>query len=159
MPNDEAVIEGIRTRKAYGGGATRTAFAVLCAMMEAESREESPARDRLTMEHVMPQKLTPEWPRDLGDAAEEFHGTYRDRLANLTLSGDATNAGLGTRTFSQKSDVYRNSPIGMTRRAAREAAWNEEALVRRAERLATEALTLWPWQAAGQTAAEEAPFK
>ena len=127
VPNDEAVIEGIRTRKAYGGGATRTAFAVLCAMMEAESREESPARDRLTMEHVMPQKLTPEWRRDLGDAAEEFHDTYRDRLANLTLSGDATNAGLGTRTSSQKSDVYRNSPIGMTRRVAREAAWNEEA--------------------------------
>ena len=42
VPNDEAVNEGIRTRKAYGGGATRTAFAVLCAMMEAESREEFP---------------------------------------------------------------------------------------------------------------------
>ncbi|MCY3840989.1 MAG: hypothetical protein OXH09_20475 [Gammaproteobacteria bacterium] len=54
VPHDEAVTEGIRTRKAYGGSATRTSFAVLCAMMEAESREESPARDRLTLEHVMP---------------------------------------------------------------------------------------------------------
>ena len=159
VPNDEAVIEGIRTRKAYGGGAPRTAFAVLCAMMEAEHREEASARSRLTMEHVMPQKLTPEWRRDLGDSAEEVHGTYRDRLANLTLSGDATNAGLGTRTFSQKSEIYCNSPIGMTRRVAREAEWNEEALERRAEQLASEALNLWPWEAAGQTAAEEAPFK
>ena len=144
VPNDEAVNEGIRTRKAYGGGATRTAFAVLCAMMEAEHREEAPARSRLTMEHVMPQKLTPEWRHDLGDSAEEVHGTYRDRLANLTLSGDATNAGLGTRTFSQKSEIYCNSPIGMTRRVAREAEWNEEALERRAEQLASEALNLWP---------------
>ena len=159
VPNDEAVIEGIRTRKAYGGAATRTAFAVLGAMMEAESGEESPARDRLTVEHVMPQKLTREWRRDLGDAADEVHATYRDRLANLTLSGDVTNAGLGTRTFSQKSDVYCSSPIGMTRRVACEAAWNEEALERRAEKLATEALKLWPWQAAGQTAVEEAIFK
>ena len=159
VPNDEAVSEGIRARKAYGGGATRTAFAVLCAMMEAEHREEAPARNRLTMEHVMPQKLTPEWRRALGDSAEEVHGTYRDRLANLTLSGDATNAGLGTKTFAQKAETYRNSPIGMTRRVASEAEWNEEALERRAERLASEALNLWPWETAGQTAPEQAPFK
>ena len=50
VPNDEAVSEGIRARKAYGGGATRTAFAVLCAMMEAEHREEAPARNHLTMD-------------------------------------------------------------------------------------------------------------
>ena len=159
VPHDEAVNEGIRTRKAYGGAATRTAFAVLCAMMEAESREESPARSRLTMEHVMPQKLTPEWRRALGDSAEEVHGAYRDRLANLTLSGDATNAGLGTRAFAQKAGIYRNSPIGMTRRVAGEAEWNEEALERRAEQLASEALSLWPWATSGQTAPEEAPFR
>ncbi|MCY3810641.1 MAG: HNH endonuclease family protein [Gammaproteobacteria bacterium] len=159
VPHDDAVNEGIRNRKAYGGGATRTAFAVLCAMMEAESREESPARYRLTMEHVMPQKLTPEWRRALGETAEEVHGAYRDRLANLTLSGDATNAGLGTRAFAQKAEVYRNSPIGMTRRVAGEAEWNQEALERRAEQLASEALSLWPWETAGQTAPEEAPFK
>ena len=131
VPHDEAVTEGIRTRKAYGGSATRTSFAVLCAMMEADSREESPARDRLTLEHVMPQKLTPEWRRALGDSAEEVHGKYGNRLANLTLSGDATNAGLGTRPFAEKADTYRNSPIGMTRRVASEAEWNEEALDRR----------------------------
>ena len=159
VPHDAAVTEGIRTRKAYGGGATRTAFAVLCAMMEAESREESPARDRLTLEHVMPQKLTPEWRRALGDSVEEVHGTYRDRLANLTLSGDATNAGLGTRAFALKVKMYRNSPVGMTRRLARESEWNEVALERRAEQLACEALNLWPWEAAGKTAPEQAPFK
>ena len=159
VPHDEAVNEGIRTRKAYGGSATPTAFAVLCAMMEAESREESPARDRLTMEHVMPQKLTPEWRRALGDAAEEVHGTYRDRLANLTLSGDATNAGLGTKAFAQKAEIYRKSSIGMTRRVAGEAEWNEEALERRAEQLGGGALNLWPWEATGQTAPEQAPFK
>ena len=109
-PTTKPSTKASETRKAYGGGATRTAFAVLCAMMEAEHREESPARNRLTMEHVMPQKLTPEWRRALGDSAEEVHGTYRDRLANLTLSGDATNAGLGTKTFAQKAETY---PAGL----------------------------------------------
>ena len=85
VPRDEEVQEGIRARKAYGGGATRSAFAVLCELMEAEHGEESPARDRLTIEHVMPQKLTDEWKQALGDDAEETHGRGRDRLRQPDL--------------------------------------------------------------------------
>ena len=159
VPDDEAVKEGIRTRRAYGGSATSTAFAVLCAMMEAEHREEAPARDRLTMEHIMPQKLTSEWKHALGEGSEEIHGRYRDCLANLTLSGDATNAGLGTKTFNTKKQVYENSPVGMTRRLANESVWNEETLKQRAGYLTTQALSLWPWQAPRQTTPESAALK
>ena len=146
VPGDEDVREGIRTRKAYGGSATRSAFAVLCELMEAEHREEAPARNRLTVEHIMPQKLTEEWKRDLGDGAEEMHGRYRDRLANLTLSGDATNAGMGANSFAAKREVYRKSSIGMTRSLAGESAWDEAALERRVEELGRRAVHRWPWQ-------------
>ena len=156
VPSDEAVREGIRTRKAYGGSATRSSFAVLCAMMEAEQREEAPARKPLTIEHVMPQKLTDDWRVALGEDAEEKHGRYRDRLSNLTLSGDATNSGMGAGTFDAKQAVYRNSSIGMTRRLADESEWNEEALERRAEDLTHRALTRWPWREA-PTAARVVP--
>ena len=145
VPGDEDVREGIRTRKAYGGSATRSAFAILCELMETEHREEAPARDRLTVEHVMPQKLTDDWKRDLGDEAEDKHGRYRDRLANLTLSGDATNAGMGAGTFAAKREVYRNSSIGITRSLADESKWDEAALERRAEELARRSLERWPW--------------
>ena len=145
MPRDEEVSEGIRTRKAYGGGATRSAFAVLCELMEAEHGEESPTRDRLTIEHVMPQKLTDEWKQALGDEAEEIHGRHRDRLANLTLSGDVTNAVMGTGKFVAKCEVYRKSSIGITRSLTVETEWNEEALARRADELARRALERWPW--------------
>ncbi len=145
VPNDEEVREGIRTRKAYGGSATRSSFAILCALMEAEHREEAPARDKLTIEHVMPQKLTEDWKRVLGDEAEERHGRYRDRLANLTLSGDATNSSMAAGTFDAKREVYRKSPIGMTRRLADENEWDEEALERRAEELTHRVLKRWPW--------------
>ena len=145
VPRDEEVREGIRARKAYGGGATRSTFAVLCELMEAEHREEAPARERLTIEHVMPQKLTNEWKHGLGNDAEEVHGHHRDRLPNLTLSGDVTNAGMGTNTFASKREVYRQSSIGITRSLADETEWNEEALERRAEFLARRALDRWPW--------------
>ena len=145
VPNDEQVGEGIRTRQAYGASATQASFAILCALMESEHREESPPRSRLTIEHVMPQKLTDEWRAALGDEPEETHGRYRDRLANLTLSGDHTNAALGAKTFDAKKAVYRNSPIGMTRRLADEGTWNAAAIERRAEEVTRRTLEQWPW--------------
>ena len=145
VPGDEEVREGIRNRKAYGGTATRSSFAFLCALMEAEHREEAPARKDLTIEHVMPRKLTDKWKRNLGEDAEDVHGLYRDLLPNLTLSGDATNSGMGAGAFAAKRKVYAKSTIGMTRRLAAESEWNEEALGRRADDLADRALERWPW--------------
>ena len=159
VPSDEEVGEGIRSRKAYGGGATRSSFAVLCALMEAEHKEEAPDRSRLTIEHVMPQKLTEDWKRALGDDPEERHGRYRDRLANLTLSGDATNSSMSAGTFAAKREVYRNSSIGMTRRLAVENDWNEEALERHAEELTRRVLDRWPWPEQAAAPQPDAAFR
>ena len=126
VPDDEAVREGIRTRKAYGASATRATKAVLCAMMEAQQRGDAPARDQLTVEHVLPQKLTDDWKQALGDDAERIHGWYRDRLANLTLSG--VNAELGAKPFEEKRPIMKRSGVLLTRRIADEDAWNEAAL-------------------------------
>ena len=145
VPNDEQVAEGIRNRKAYGGSASQAAFAVLCSLMETEHKEESPARVRLTLEHVMPQRLTDEWREALGEYAEEIHGRYRDRLANLTLSGDVTNAGLGAKLFEEKKPTYGRSTIGITQRIANESQWNEGAMERRAQDLSHRAIRRWPW--------------
>ena len=146
VPHDQAVREGIRTRKAYGGSATRSSFAVLCALMEAEENPgEAPARSQLTIEHVMPQKLTVAWKHALGDGAEEIHGRYRDRLANLTLSGDGTNPSMGADGFDKKREVYVNSTMKLTQRLAGEREWNEGSLDRRAEDLTRRVLKRWPW--------------
>ncbi|MXW64534.1 MAG: DUF262 domain-containing protein [Bacteroidetes bacterium SB0662_bin_6] len=143
VPDDEVVRDGIGERKAYGGSATGATKAVLCAMMEEEQRGDSPARVALTVEHVMPQKLTDEWRLALGDDAERIHGWYRDRLANLTLSG--VNAELGAKSFEEKREIMKRSGVQLTRCIADEDAWDEAALERRAEYLADRALTLWPW--------------
>lgn len=144
VPGDADVREGIRTRKAYGGSATRSTFAVLCDLMEAEHGNESVRRDKLTVEHVMPQKLTPEWKEYLGVDAEEIHGQYRDRIANLTLTG--FNSELGARGFAEKQEMYRaSSTIGMTRRLADVERWDEGALEDRAWVLAEQTLERWAW--------------
>ena len=146
VPSDEGVREGIRTRSAYGGSSTRSSFAVLCELMEAEHGDEAPARRSLTIEHVMPQKLTDEWKQALGDAAEETHALHCNRIANLTLSGDTTNARLGAGTFNAKRRLYRASTIAMTRRIAEASDWDQLALDERAEEIILRALERWPWE-------------
>lgn len=146
VPGDEEVRAGVSARKAYGGSASRSSFAILCALMEAEHGSESPKRDNLTVEHIMPRKLTAIWKRDLGDDAEDVHELYCHRIANLTLSGDTNNSAMGTDPFLEKRRVYEASTIGMTRRVAAEGAWNQETLDRRARDLASRSLKRWPWE-------------
>ncbi len=145
VPNDKEVQEGIRMRKAYGGGNTRITKAILCQLMESEHPGEAPSRDRLTVEHIMPQNLTEKWRHELGEDAEEVHKKYLNRLANLTLSGDEINSSMGANSFSKKREIYRKSSIGLTRRIANENEWNEEILSRRSNDLAYQVLDRWPW--------------
>lgn len=55
-----------------------------------------------TIEHIMPQRLTPAWTESLGVNASEIHETWLHRLANLTLSG--YNPNLSNKTFAEKRD-------------------------------------------------------
>jgi len=147
MPSDKEVREGILTRKAYGASATRSSFAVLCALMEQEP-DESKLLDhsKLSIEHIMPRKLTDVWKQVLGEGAEELHEIWLDRFANLTLCGHDINSGMGAGSFQDKRGVYATSSIAMTRRLAEESGWNEATLEDRANYLAERALKRWPWK-------------
>ena len=56
-----------------------------------------------TIEHIMPQHLTPTWIKSLGDKANEIHDTWLHRLANLTLTG--YNPNLSNKSFAEKRDA------------------------------------------------------
>ena len=73
-----------------------------------------------------------------------MHGRHRNRLANLTLSGDATSAGTGANGFAAKREVYRKSSVGMTRSLATESAWDEAAPERRVKEPARRTVDRWP---------------
>ena len=141
VPTDEDVAWGIRTRGVYFGKQAR--LAVFCALMEAEDRDEAPSHDRLWTERVMPMRLTDAWRESLGPEGEEVHWTWRYRLANLALVDGSPGE---YRSFNEKKEWYRKSPIGLTKRLADETAWAEDALVRRSEDLAERAIRVWPWE-------------
>ena len=151
VPTDRRVMDGIRTESKYGGRDTPATKAFLSAIMEYEDPKESPSRQALTVEHIMPRKLTDEWRERLGDRAEAVHDRQLHCLGNLTLT--AYNPEAGNRDFPEKvKKVYKESSVKMTRRLATEDTWNESAIVRRADELGELALCLWPWATGGSDA-------
>ena len=118
--------------------------------MENFGRKERVLVDDYTVEHIMPQadnkvdKVPEAWKAELGGEWERVWGTYRHTLGNLTLTG--YNSEYSNRKFSDKCDIeygFKFSPLKMNEGIAVEPTWNEEAIKRRADRLALKACEVW----------------
>lgn len=101
----------------------------------------------ITVEHIMPRSLTPEWEKDLGSDHQRVYETYLDTIGNITLS--AYNPGLGNKPFLEKRDMdpggYANSKINLNGYLAKLDHWDEEAIVARADHLAGRAVRIWAY--------------
>ena len=104
-----------------------------------------------TIEHIMPQHLTPAWTRALGPNSAEIHSTWLHRLANLTLTG--YNPNLSNKTFAEKRDAaeggYKASGLKMNQRIAQKETWGLIELEERNHELAVLALKIWPFPQSG----------
>ncbi|MDO4841001.1 MAG: DUF262 domain-containing protein, partial [Desulfovibrionaceae bacterium] len=60
-------------------------------------------QEKCSIEHIMPQQLTPAWIAELGEDYEQIHETWLHRLANLTLTG--YNSKYSNRSFAEKRDM------------------------------------------------------
>ena len=98
-----------------------------------------------SIEHIMPQHLTPQWVSALGDNYEDIHETWLHRLANLTLT--AYNSKYSNNSFSDKRDMdkgFRQSGLRMNTWIAQQEKWTLAELEERCEMLVSRALTIWP---------------
>jgi predicted transport protein len=99
-----------------------------------------------TIEHIMPQNenLSTEWRQALGVDWERVQKTWLHTLGNLTLTG--YNSEYSDRPFVEKRDMnggFKESPLLLNKELGAVEAWNEEAIIRRAEQLATRAVQVW----------------
>ena len=101
-------------------------------------------RGDYSIEHIMPQHLTPAWVEALGDNYESIHETWLHRIANLTLT--AYNSKYSNNTFAEKRDMqngFRDSGIRMNQRIAQKQSWTLTELEERNDRLQQRALEIW----------------
>jgi len=114
---------------------------------ENHDRKEAVPVEQYTIEHIMPQNpsVSPEWMAELGPEWKRVWETYLHRLGNLTLTG--YNSEYSDRSFSDKRDMkggFAESPLRLNGDLGRQSTWNEKIILERGEKLALEALDIWP---------------
>ena len=104
-------------------------------------------RNVYTIEHIMPQHLTPAWTESLGADAVEIQSTWLHRLANLTLTG--YNPSLSNKTFLEKRDApkggYKASGLKMNQKLAAKESWGLPELEERNDELIMQAKKIWAY--------------
>ncbi len=99
-----------------------------------------------TIEHIMPQILTEEWERDLGENFQAIHDKYLHTIGNLTLTG--YNTEYSNRSFQEKQGMekgFKDSPLRLNQGLRDLKSFGEEEIKKRANDLADLALEIWTY--------------
>lgn len=150
FPDNETFAEHFQSKNIYAMPSRYKAY-IFDRLENGESSEYKEIYNRLdsgeySIEHIMPQKLTPAWNRELKDDAELIHAEWVHRIANLTLT--AYNSKYSNSSFQEKktmADGYLQSGIKMNQRVSQKEHWGLPELEERSAELTKLALTLWPY--------------
>ncbi len=97
-----------------------------------------------SIEHIMPQHLTPAWIKSLGEDYEQIHEMWLHRIANLTLT--AYNSKYSNSTFEDKKTMkngFDDSGIRMNTYIAKKEKWTLSEIEERNQYLMKRALEIW----------------
>ncbi|GAA6986178.1 DUF262 and DUF1524 domain-containing protein [Helicobacter pylori] len=114
--------------------------------LENFDRKERVYASEYTIEHIMPQKLTEEWERDLGENFQEIHDKYLHTIGNLTLTG--YNPEYSNKSFQEKRGMeggFKDSPLRLNQGLRDLESFGEEEIKKRANDLAVLALKIWTY--------------
>jgi len=151
-PANSQFVDAFKTVQLYdrNAGSRQKAKFLLGWLDRFQNKEPVNVNEKgISIEHIMPQKLTPEWKKMLGDDWQTIHKTLCDTIGNLTLSG--VNSELARSVFSKKQKKLQESNLRLNRYFANLSQWDEEAIRQRADSLAQIALKIWPYFGEAQT--------
>ncbi len=116
--------------------------------LENFERNERVYTHEYTIEHIIPQTLTEEWKRDLGENFQAIHDKYLHTIGNLTLTG--YNSEYSNNSFQEKRDMekgFKQSPLKLNQslKDDSESVFGEKEIEKRANDLADWALKIWTY--------------
>ncbi len=119
---------------------------VLVGLEDAYAHKEPVESSLASIEHVLPQTLSPQWREMLGDNADAVHERWLHTLGNLTLTG--YNAELSNLPFEEKKAKLAHTHFELTRDILQAPQWAEQQILARGQRLAAQALRRWSRESA-----------
>ena len=157
-PTDAEVQERFLTARAYGpGGINQHRLCLLLGAADQRMIERSHKTERvevpynkLTIEHVMPQKWRDNWPLPAtGSEPDEVAALKRDaavqRIGNLTLLTASLNPSVSNGPWAAKRETIKtHTLLQINRQLVDSKAWTEADIDRRSVELAKLVAEVWP---------------
>ena len=148
FPNDDEFIEAFAMRQVYLMNSKNKIY-ILEKFENYGTLEDKDVYRHIedgeySIEHIMPQHLTPAWSKSLGTDYEEIHDLWLHRIANLTLT--AYNSKYSNNPFLEKKnrqDGFIHSGIRMNQLIAQKDNWTLLELKERSRYLMKRALEIW----------------
>ncbi|GHP38295.1 hypothetical protein VN1180_13070 [Helicobacter pylori] len=144
FPNDDEFKDRLITIAFYNKFKKKTKC--FLERLENFDTKEPVDTQKCTTEHIMPQKFTEEWERDLGENFQEIHNKYLHTIGNLTLTG--YNSEYSNKSFKEKQGMekgFKDSPLRLNQSLRDLESFGEEEIEKRANDLADLALKIWTY--------------
>jgi hypothetical protein len=98
-----------------------------------------------TVEHIMPQSVSPEWQGALGPLWQQVHSEFLNTFGNLTLVTGEWNSSLSNSPFPIKLEKFlRHALVLNSKYFVAGMQWGRDEILERAEFLAEHILAIWP---------------
>ena len=114
---------------------------ILESLEDAHGHREGVDPSAATIEHIMPQTLSPMWRDSLGASADATHEQWLHTIGNLTLS--AYNSELSNSAFARKRELLGDSHFELNRSVVARTVWDAAAIELRAAELCDLASIVW----------------
>ena len=149
LPDDTEFVEAFSTRAVYSMNGKNKIY-ILERFENSGTAEDKDVYAHCddgtySIEHIMPQHLTPQWTKVLGEDYEQIHEIWIHRIANLTLT--AYNSKYSNSSFDEKKNMkngFADSGIRMNTYIAAKDKWTLAELEERNSYLMAKALEIWP---------------
>ncbi|GAA8082072.1 DUF262 and DUF1524 domain-containing protein [Helicobacter pylori] len=145
FPKDSEFRDSLIAKKLYKPKKTKEIKSFLERLENFDTKEPVNTQECNT-EHIMPQTLTPEWQKDLGENFEAIHEKYLHTIGNLTLTG--YNSDYSNKSFQEKRDMekgFKESPLRLNQSLKNLESFGEKEIEKRANDLADWALKIWTY--------------
>lgn len=143
-PNNNEFKESFVNKQLYNNTAIKKVRFILKRLELFENKEpvDLEHNKTITIEHVMPQKLTAWWEKHLGKEHNDIHEKLSNTIGNLTLS--SSNSKLSQSEFHQKKRILADSNLKLNKYIITLNKWDSETIIQRGYFLAEIALKIWP---------------
>ena len=140
VPSDGQFIKNLQTMEIYK---QRKLIKFLLAGLENYQFSEKLLTEKLSVEHIMPQTLQPNWVKMLGPDYEKVHDEYVHTLGNLSITG--YNSVMSNKSFEEKKVTLleKSKAVFLNKDVIDKSSWSKDEIKARGKRLAEAILEMY----------------